>query len=153
NGPLPAWPGWYVQQRLPHAFHAATALITLVVELVIVWALFLPRPFRRACCAIVTVLQIAIIATANYAFLNYLVLMLGVLLLDDDAVEWIRRRLRVPSDPLRASEVSVDTPRQRALRWTEAGVLAWVFYSTIAVFPGGTLRFLPFFPARILGPF
>src|SRR5215212_7505017 len=24
NGPLPTWIGWYVQQRLPHSFHAAT---------------------------------------------------------------------------------------------------------------------------------
>lgn len=69
NGPLPAWPGWYVQ-HLPHWFHAGTVVVTLAVELVIVWALFLPRRFRIACFAIVTALQIGIIATANYAFLN-----------------------------------------------------------------------------------
>ena len=42
NGPLPAWPGWYVQ-HLPHWYHAATVALTLVVELVLVWAVFLPR--------------------------------------------------------------------------------------------------------------
>src|SRR5512138_2641859 len=63
NGPLPTWIGWYVQ-HLPHWYHAATVLFTLVVELVLVWAVFLPRPFRLACAAVVTALQIGIIATA-----------------------------------------------------------------------------------------
>jgi len=82
NGPLPTWLGWYAQQ-LPHTFHAATALLTLAVELLLVWMVFLPRRFRITCFFIVTGLQIGIILTANYAFLNYLVLSLGFLLLDD----------------------------------------------------------------------
>lgn len=82
NGPLPTWIGWYVQQ-LPHWFHAATALLTLGVELLLVWMLFLPRSFRIVCFCIATPLQAGIILTANYAFLNYLVLALGILLLDD----------------------------------------------------------------------
>ncbi|HUI74673.1 MAG TPA: lipase maturation factor family protein, partial [Candidatus Acidoferrum sp.] len=82
NGPLPTWIGWYVQQ-LPHWFHASSAFYTLLVELLIVWMLFLPRRFRIICFFIVTPMQISIILTANYAFLNYLVLLLGVLLLDD----------------------------------------------------------------------
>lgn len=82
NGPLPTWIGWYVQQ-LPHWFHAVTAAITLLVEVVLVWMLFLPRRFRIVCFCVVTALQIGIILTANYAFLNYLVLALGMLLLDD----------------------------------------------------------------------
>jgi hypothetical protein len=57
--------------------------LTLTVELLFVWMLFLPRRFRIVCFLIVTFLQIGIILTANYAFLNYLVLSLGILLLDD----------------------------------------------------------------------
>jgi hypothetical protein len=82
NGPLPTWIGWYAQQ-LQHRFHAATALFTLVVELLVVWVLFLPRRFRIVCFFIVTCMEIGIILTANYAFLNYIVLALGFLLLDD----------------------------------------------------------------------
>jgi lipase maturation factor 1 len=82
NGPLPTWIGWYAAQ-LPHRFHAATAAFTVVLELLLVWMLFLPRRFRIVCFFIVTPLQISIILTANYAFLNYLVLVLGFLLLDD----------------------------------------------------------------------
>jgi lipase maturation factor 1 len=82
NGPLPTWVGWYVQ-HLPHWFHWATAFSTLALELVIVWMLLLPRRWRIVCFFIVTPWQVGVILTANYTFLNYLVLVLGFLLLDD----------------------------------------------------------------------
>ena len=82
NGPLPTWIGWYVQ-HLPYWFHAASSFGTLALELALVWMLFLPRSWRIGCFFIVTPWQLGIILTANYTFLNYLVLMLGFLLLDD----------------------------------------------------------------------
>jgi hypothetical protein len=82
NGPLPTWIGWYVQ-HLPHWFHASSAFATLALELVLVWMLFLPRRWRIVCFFIVTPWELGIILTANYTFLNYLVLTLGFLLLDD----------------------------------------------------------------------
>ncbi|HJX95116.1 MAG TPA: lipase maturation factor family protein [Candidatus Acidoferrum sp.] len=82
NGPLPTWIGWYVQ-HFPHWFHTATTFFTLALELVLIWAAFLPRPFRIALFFIVTPWQVGIILTANYTFLNYLVLILAFLLLDD----------------------------------------------------------------------
>src|SRR5215469_10536421 len=82
NGPLPTWIGWYVQ-HLPHWFHAFATGATLGMELVLVWALFFPRRWRIACFFVVTAWQIPVILTANYTFLNYLVVLLGVLLLDD----------------------------------------------------------------------
>lgn len=82
NGPLPTWIGWYVQ-HLPHWFQAATVVATLVMELVLVWMWFLPRRGKIVCFFIVTPWQIVVILTGNYAFLNYLVLILGFLLLDD----------------------------------------------------------------------
>jgi hypothetical protein len=82
NGPLPTWIGWYAQ-HLPYGFHAATAFATLALELVLVWMLFLPRRVRIICFFIVTPWQIAVILTANYTFLNYLVLALAIFLLDD----------------------------------------------------------------------
>ena len=42
NGPLPTWIGWYVQ-HWPHAFHAATAAFTLIVELLVAWLVFFPK--------------------------------------------------------------------------------------------------------------
>jgi hypothetical protein len=82
NGPLPNWTGWYAQQ-LPHWAHAATALTTLIVELGVCWMMLLPRRFRLICFFIVTPFQIGIILTANLAFINHLVLVLGILMLDD----------------------------------------------------------------------
>jgi Lipase maturation factor len=96
NGPLPTWLGWWAEQA-PHGWHAFCAGFTLVTELALVWMVWLPRRFRLACFALVTTLQIGIILTANYAFLNYLVLALGFLLLDDRALAAAARRL--PSDP------------------------------------------------------
>jgi hypothetical protein len=146
NGPLPTWIGWYVQ-HLPHAYHAATVVVTLLVELVLVWAVFLPRRFRIACFAAVTALQVGIIATANYAFLNYLVLALGVLLLDDR----IFARLRLPAP-------FVDDPAKPRAGWrrrVEAVALGVALYVTVAAFAGpmvGGLGPLDA-PVRLLAPF
>ena len=91
NGPLPTWIGWYVQ-HLPHWFHAFATGATLGLELGLVWMLFLPRRWRIACFFVVTLWQIPVILTANYTFLNYLVLLLGVLLLDDRFLtRWLPR--------------------------------------------------------------
>jgi hypothetical protein len=124
NGPLPTWLGWYAHQ-LPHGFHAATALLTLAVELAVVWLVFLPRRFRLTVALIVTPLQIGIILTANYAFLNYLVLVLGILLVDDAA--WARLGFK----PVAACPVG--QPRLWRLL-AAAAALAWVFYATLVAF-------------------
>jgi lipase maturation factor 1 len=94
NGPLPTWVGWYVQ-HLPHWFHWATAFSTMALELVIVWMLLLPRRWRIVCFFIVTPWQVGVILTANYTFLNYLVLVLGFLLLDDQFFSrWVKLTLQ-----------------------------------------------------------
>ncbi|MGH7651666.1 MAG: lipase maturation factor family protein [Gemmatimonadaceae bacterium] len=144
NGPLPAWPGWYIQ-HFPHWYHAATVVITLGVELFVVWAVFLPRKFRIACFAGVTALQIGIISTANYAFLNYLVLVLGVLLLDDRALSRIGWRL----EPSSASKM---TP-SRVYRRAEAIILGFLLYAGVAAFllPGSSSILA--LPDRVLEPF
>jgi hypothetical protein len=82
NGPLPTWVGWYVE-HLPHWFHAASAAGTLGIELGLVFLMFFPRRARLVCFCIVTPWEAGVILTANYTFLNYLVLSLGFLLLDD----------------------------------------------------------------------
>ncbi len=99
NGPLPTWIGWYLG-HLPFGFHKFTAALTLVMELVLVFLAFLPRTWRIACFVVVTVWQVGVIATANYAFLNYLVLVLGFLLLDDRALlRFVPRRWRSELSP------------------------------------------------------
>jgi lipase maturation factor len=91
NGPLPTWIGYYIQ-HLPHRFQASTAFATLAMELGIVLMLFFPRSVRFICFCIVTPWEAVVILTANYTFLNYLVLSLGFLLLDDRSVRWLLPR-------------------------------------------------------------
>jgi hypothetical protein len=148
NGPLPTWIGWYLQ-HLPHWFHAATAGATLTLELVLVWMLFLPRRWRILCFCVVTPWELGVILSANYTFLNYLVLALGVLLLDDRVVMGIlpvkwRSRLvseAVPNEP--SSEVpelseTKEQPNAVLRPWkivklsARALMLSWIFYATTA---------------------
>src|ERR1700675_12350 len=164
NGPLPTWIGWYVQQ-LPHWFHASAVFYTLSTELVFVWLLFLPRRFRILCFCIVTPFEVSIILTANYTFLNYLVLSLGFLLLDDRFIEWlIPQKIRnfidvqpaptVPALDSSSSVLAAPPPQETWLtrarkilkpaRMTLAGFcLLWVLYVTSAQLAWMFFRGLP----------
>src|SRR5204863_6645771 len=145
NGPLPTWIGWYVQ-HFPHWYHAFTVVLTLVVELALVWAVFLPRPFRLACAAVVTALQVGIIATANYAFLNYLVLVLGVVLLDDRTLAWIG----LPLPDSAAVEIKARSPIYRRV---ETAILAVALYTTVVAFFIGRSGSILALPHRLLASF
>ena len=169
NGPLPSWIGWYVQQ-LPHWFHASATVFTLLTENILVWMLFLPRRWRIACFCIVTPFEISIILTANYAFLNYIVLMLGVLLLDDRFLEWaLPRRFQqfvaTRSEPGADGAEGVNGPSaqsQRSEKWllpvrriVATACLGLVFYSTTAQLIWKLVPTLPIWqaPVRWLDPF
>jgi hypothetical protein len=160
NGPLPTWIGWYVQ-HLPHWFHASTVYATLAMELGVVWMFLLPRRWRIVCFFIVTPWEIGVILTANYTFLNYLVLALGVLLLDDDFLRrFVSGRWR---DELALSGMSPLATQYQSWRtrlrpaWGTLGaivaavMLSWIFYATTAEMLGNYR--LPLAPAIALEPF
>jgi hypothetical protein len=160
NGPLPTWIGWYVQ-HMPHSFHAASVFATLALELVLVWMLFLPRRWRIICFLIVTPWELGIILTANYTFLNYLVLVLGFLLLDD---RFLHRFLPQP----RNKSLTLDSPEESRPQGSEGFVhffklmklsltgifLIWIFYATSAqlIWMFSALP-LPMAPVAALEPF
>jgi lipase maturation factor 1 len=130
NGPLPTWVGWYLQ-HLPHWFQRATAGATLAMELALVWMALLPRRWKIVCFCVVTVWQAGVIATANYAFLNYLVLVLAVLLLDDRALRRfvpLRWRGGVESDEVK--EAGAVTARSGVRMAVTVVALTWVGYAT-----------------------
>ena len=159
NGPLPTWVGWYVQ-HLPHWFHWSTAVATMVLELGLVWMFLLPRRWRIVCFCIVTPWEVGVILTANYTFLNYLVLGLGFLLLDDRFVARFLPKtwkanfslLQVESGEAQTGDEPQTTlgifkpgrPRAetRAVSWTwrwrvmklslGSAMLFWIFYATVA---------------------
>ena len=179
NGPLPTWIGWYVQ-HLPHWFHAFATGATLVLELGIVFMLFLPRRWRIVCFFIVTAWQIPVILTANYTFLNYLVLVLGFLLLDDRFIakflpdDWRRKFLpdtMVPAAANSDSSASEEQPSPEpeaeyvparvphpfaALKLALTSVmLIWIFYTTTVALVWMFLPHLPLptSPVAALEPF
>jgi hypothetical protein len=173
NGPLPTWIAWYAH-HLPHWFHAGTAAFTLGLELVLIWMAVLPRPFRIALFWIIAPLQIGIIITSNYAFLNYLVLALGILLLDDNSLaRLLPRTLGLPeamsatvsTQPAAASSMH-QSAGDNAWALTKKAIsplglaasaffLTWVFYAIAAqgawmILPGLAL---PTSPVAALDPF
>lgn len=171
NGPLPTWIGWYLE-HLPHWFQKATAGATLVMELGLVFLAFLPRRWRIACFCFVTAWQIGVILTANYAFLNYLVLALGILLLEDRTLlRFVPARWRngFPSPQAQPVEKSASEPPEvtpapvplwrrplRTLRLSAgAFILCWIFYATtlplLQLFWSGVP--LPEQPLYALAPF
>jgi lipase maturation factor 1 len=109
NGPLPTWLGWYAQ-HLPHWFQVASAAGTLVMELIVVLMLFFPRRVRLVCFVIVTLWEIPVILTANYTFLNYLVLSLGFLLLDDRTLMRVVPVKHRPREPVVPAKEEVAEP-------------------------------------------
>jgi hypothetical protein len=150
NGPLPTWIGWYVQ-HLPHWFHATVVVYILAVELVLAFLMLLPRKFRIVLFFIVTPMQISIILTANYAFLNYIVLFLGFLLLDDKFIDgvigrfWPGRGVAPVLPDSRAADAVVagEIKSKPVPEWRKAldefrlytGIpfLLWDFYVTLTV--------------------
>jgi len=110
NGPLPTWIGWYAQ-HLPHWFQVGTAGLTLATELFLVWLVFLPRRFRIGLFFLVTALQVGIILTANYAFLNYLVLAEGFLLLDDRFLAWLLPKKLAERERAEAAATAEEAPQ------------------------------------------
>jgi hypothetical protein len=160
NGPLPTWIGWYVQ-HCPHWFHAATVYATLAMELGVVWMFLLPRRWRIVCFFIVTPWEIGVILTANYTFLNYLVLALGVLLLDDRFLQKVVPIGRENADVVATLYQGAPTEwkwREKLGRvWSAMGLaasavmLSWIFYTATALMLASYR--LPTLPIMALEPF
>jgi hypothetical protein len=158
NSPLPTWIGWYVQ-HLPHWFQAASVVATLLMELVLVFMLLFPRRVRMICFCIVTPWEIGVVLTGNYAFLNYLVLSLGFLLLDDVYLERV-----LPARFRPAKRDDVDSPPSGPMQPLRealhaAGVvlsacmLLWIGYATTAeMVDMGGHTVLPLKPVALLEP-
>jgi lipase maturation factor 1 len=174
NGPLPTWVGWYVQ-HLPHWFHASTTTATLVLELILVWMMFLPRRLRIVCFLIVTPWEAGVILTANYTFLNYLVLALGFLLLDDkfllqflperwkrafrDQTQRKERQLEPPENEFSKADQGKHIAGLKTVLRTfrlsgSALMLSWIFYATTVQMMWMLIRVsLPTSPVTVLEPF
>ena len=143
---------------------------TLALELGLVWMLFSAAALARlSCFFIVTPWQIGVILTANYTFLNYLVLVLGLLLLRRfillrHGMGAPRHRRALPADVasgIARSRSEISHPPARKSSTTHQAVavtrlmLIWIFYATTVADAVDVLATVPFpiSPVAALEPF
>ncbi|HEX8823899.1 MAG TPA: lipase maturation factor family protein [Archangium sp.] len=95
TAPLPTRGGWYAH-HLPQRLQKLSTLSVLVLETVGPFLAFAPRRLRLAAFGFFSGLQGLIIATGNYGFFNVQSLVLGLWLLDDEALGRVLPRSRPP---------------------------------------------------------
>jgi len=106
---LPTWTGWYVH-ALPLWFHELSAVMMFLIELVLPFGAFGPRPLRLLSAAGFTGLMLFIGATGNYGFFNPLAIVLCLPLLDDDVLARWRPRW-LPECHSAANDAALAWPR------------------------------------------
>jgi predicted DCC family thiol-disulfide oxidoreductase YuxK len=116
--PLPTPVAWYAAQ-LPEWVLAAATAVTLIIEFVIVFLIFLPRRLRAFAAWCILLFQLAIMLTGNYGFFNLLTMALCVFLFDDAAMRrLLPRRL--------TTWLETSAPRPGRVATITATVLALV---------------------------
>ena len=80
--PLPTPLAWYFY-HLPDWFQRMSVIFVFFVELVVPWFVLAPRRLRLFAGFAITLLQLLIFLTGNYAFFNLLTISLCLFLLDD----------------------------------------------------------------------
>ncbi len=98
TAPLPTRGGWYAH-HLPLRAQKLSTAATLVLETAVPLLTFAPRRPRQLAFALFSLLQASIMATGNYGFFNVQSLVLGLWLLDDEALS--RVLPLVPAEPPR----------------------------------------------------
>ncbi|MBE7472731.1 MAG: lipase maturation factor family protein [Anaerolineae bacterium] len=120
--PLPAWTSWYAHQ-LPAWFQKSSVVGMFVIELIVPFLIFAPRRLRFIGCAALVALQLFIILTGNFAFFNWLTIVLCLLLLDDAFWRrWLPHRLtaQIPNAFSASAEIG-----RGSHGWN--GFLAWFY--------------------------
>jgi predicted DCC family thiol-disulfide oxidoreductase YuxK len=109
--PLPLWTAWYAAQSPLWILKAETVTVYFI-EIVVPFLIFAPRRLRRSAALAMIGLQVVILATGNYAFFNWLTILLCIPLLDD--LFWPARWRRFL--------LGSDHPKSAGVRW-----LPWLF--------------------------
>ena len=86
--PLPTPLAWYFHQVSESILMSMTAL-TLFIELIIPFLIFLPRKIRFIAGNLFIIFQVFIILTGNYNFFNLLAIAFCLFLFDDAALKWL----------------------------------------------------------------
>ena len=131
---LPHAGSWYFHQ-LPDWILSAGVLLVFFTELVVPFFIFLSRRFRIAAALITIFMQLLIMTSSNHNFVNFLVIVLCIFLLDDRFVErFLPRRMLT-----RARVVGISAP-SRATNKILALFATLILLTSTATF---ALRVLP----------
>ena len=80
--PMPGPFSWYFH-RLPRPLHRVEVAANHVTQLVVPFGLFLPQPIAGVCAAIMIVTQVWLVISGNFAWLNWVTIVLGLSVLPD----------------------------------------------------------------------
>ncbi len=84
--PLPTPLAWYAHQLPEWLLRSSTAL-TLVIEILVPFMMFMPRRWRFTAAWITILWQVLIILTSNHNWFNFLTIALCLFLFDDKAIQ------------------------------------------------------------------
>ncbi|WP_049580307.1 lipase maturation factor family protein, partial [Streptomyces sp. SBT349] len=93
--PMPGPLSWFFH-RLPRPLHRVEAAANHVAQLLVPFALFTPQPAATWAAAVVIVTQLWLVASGNFAWLNWLTMILAVAAVDGALAA---RHLPLPSPP------------------------------------------------------
>ena len=121
--PLPTPLAWYAH-HLPHGWLAIATGMTLVVEVVLPFLIFLPRRTRFLAAWGFILLQTTILATGNYNFFNLQALLLCLTLFDDAALARVLPRRIVDA-------VTRRVPARPPERWGQRFVVIYALFCVV----------------------
>ena len=135
TSPAPTVLGYYAY-HLPHAYHVFETLFTFVAELFApILAIFGGRRGRAAAVAIWISFQIGIQLTGNFAWLNLAAITLGLLLLDDQMIVSVLRRLRALAWAERVAASARPAPALRGWRQAALSAELWPHFALSVYIP------------------
>jgi hypothetical protein len=92
--PMPGPFSWYFH-RLPRPLHRVEVTANHITQLVIPFGLFLPQPVAGTCAAIMLVTQLWLVISGNFAWLNWLTIVLALPVLPDAVWEQVLPGLEI----------------------------------------------------------
>ncbi|WEO79001.1 lipase maturation factor family protein [Cryobacterium sp. SO2] len=117
--PMPNPVSWFVH-HLPRWFHRGEVLANHAVQLGAPFLLFAPQPVASVAAGIIVLSQLWLVLTGNFAWLNWITIVLAVAAVDDASFRWLGG-LVVP--PLRSVPAEVPAAGEQPL-WFVVVVLA-----------------------------
>jgi predicted DCC family thiol-disulfide oxidoreductase YuxK len=112
--PLPTWTAYYAA-GLPDFVLSGLTLGMFIIEVIFPFWLFTPRRIRHTAAIGYAGLQVAILATGNYGFFNFLTLALCLLMVDDGAWRYLVPGGQWPTSGSRSSAYRSSWSRRLVL--------------------------------------